>query len=88
MNREALVAMKNGTIDRYLCDEGIDVVIDHVDILKIFFEDMGGGAIGSCTDIICGAAENPCGWVAYRRPVTEAQSSMGPARSHGAASGL
>jgi hypothetical protein len=88
VNREAFAAMKSGTIDRYLCDEGIDVVIDHIDILKIFFDGVSEGGIGSCTAIVCGAMESPSGWVAYRRTAAEGQSSMNPPRPQGAASGL
>lgn len=88
VNREAFEAMKSGTIDRYLCDEKIDVVIDHADILKIFFGDLSAAAGGSCTDIVCGAMENRSGWVAYRRPAAEAQSSMNQPRQLGAASGF
>lgn len=88
VNREAFEAMKGGTIDRYLCDEGIDVVIDHVDILKIFFDEVGDGSGGSCTVIMCGAMESPSGWIAYRRPTAEEQSAANPPRFHGAASGF
>jgi hypothetical protein len=68
VNREALEAMKSGDLDGYLRAEGIEVVIDHSDILKIFFGDSQGKMTGSCTDIICQKMERPSGWIAYRRP--------------------
>lgn len=86
VNREALEAMKSGAIDRYLCDEGIDVVVDHADILKIFFDEVGGAGSGSCTAIACGSMESPSGWIAYRRSAAENQSSSGSPGSRGAAS--
>jgi hypothetical protein len=86
VNREAFEAMKGGAIDRYLCDEGIDVVIDHADILKIFFAELSGEASGSCTTIVCGAMQDESGWVAYRRAAGTDQSSTNPAGTRGAAS--
>jgi hypothetical protein len=68
VNREALEAIKNGSLDAYLRKEGIEVVIDHSDILKIFFGNSRGKMLGSCTDIICQKMERPSGWIAYRRP--------------------
>ena len=68
VNRGALEAMKSGCLDAYLRKEGIEVVIDHSDILRIFFGDARGKMPGSCTDIVCREMKNPSGWIAYRRP--------------------
>jgi len=68
VNRGALEAMKSGRLDGYLREERIGVIIDHSDILKIFFGDSRGKMRGSCTDIVCGKMESPTGWIAYRRP--------------------
>jgi hypothetical protein len=66
VNRDALKAMKSGTLDEYLRAEGIDVVIDHGDILKIFLGDWRGKMPGSCTDVPCTVMNHPAGWIAYR----------------------
>jgi hypothetical protein len=80
VNREALEAMKNGSLDAYLRKEGIEVVIDHSDILKIFFGDSRGRMTGSCTDIICQKMERPSGWIAYRRPAAALERGLIGAR--------
>ncbi len=77
VNRGALEAMRSGSLDGYLRKEGIEVVIDHSDILKIFFGDSRGNMPGSCTDIICREMESPSGWIVYRRPAPAlAESSI------------
>ncbi len=68
VNRGALEAMKCGGLDGYLRAERIQVIIDHSDILKIFFGDSRGKMQGSCTDIVCREMKSPTGWIAYRRP--------------------
>jgi hypothetical protein len=68
VNRGALEAMKSGCLDAYLRKEGIEVVIDHSDILRIFFGDARGKMPGSCTDIVCRDMKSASGWIAYRRP--------------------
>jgi 4-amino-4-deoxy-L-arabinose transferase-like glycosyltransferase len=68
VNRGALEAMKSGRLESYLREQGIEVVIDHSDILKIFFADSRGRMPGSCTDIVCREMQSPSGWIAYRWP--------------------
>jgi hypothetical protein len=69
VNRDALKAMKNGTVSEYLRAEGIDVVIDHGDIIKIFLSDSSGKIPGSCTDVPCTVLDRPSGWISYRTAV-------------------
>ena len=66
VNREALDAIRNGRLESYLQKEGIDVVLDHSRILEIFLGKFREKAKSSCTDVVCGSASDPSGWVAYR----------------------
>jgi hypothetical protein len=86
VNRDALEAMKSGSMAGYLRAEGIDIVIDHSDILKIFFGDSRGRMPGSCTDIVCMKMDRPSGWMAYRLPAVAAKSSRGEPGTAGAVS--
>jgi len=85
VNREALEAMKSGGLDDYLLKEGIEVVIDHSDILKIFFGDSEGGMTGSCIDVMCEKMERPSGWIANRRPAVALERGSIGARGAGGA---
>jgi hypothetical protein len=66
VNHAALDAVKKGYLERYLREEGIDVVVDHSRILEIFLGKFREGARDSCTDVVCGSLSDPSGWVAYR----------------------
>lgn len=81
VNREALEAMKKDSLNGYLRKEGIEIVIDHSDILKIFLGDARGKMAGSCTDIVCRKMERPSGWIAYRWSHASLESSSIRARS-------
>jgi hypothetical protein len=83
VNRGALEAMKCGGLDEYLRKEGIEVVIDHSDILKIFFGDSRGRMTGSCTDIICRKMDRPSGWIAYRPQAPELERTAVGAKGAG-----
>ena len=85
VNRGALEAMKSGCLDGYLRKEGIEVVIDHSDILRIFFGDARGKMPGSCTDIVCREMKSPSGWIAYRWPA--GTLAKGPAGAGSAGGG-
>jgi len=67
VNREALVAMKNGCLERYLQEERIDIVLDHSRILEIILGYSPKKIRGSCTDVVLESMDAPSGWIAYRR---------------------
>jgi hypothetical protein len=75
VNRDALHAMKNGTLDEYLRAEGIDVVIDHAEIIRIFLGDPGGDMRARCAKVPCMLKNRPTGWVAYRTEVDPVRSA-------------
>ncbi len=64
VNREALEALKSGSLDEYVEEEGIDVIIDHSNILEIFFDLESE----SCTStvILDKRNEHSSGWIAVR----------------------
>ncbi|MBN2184478.1 MAG: glycosyltransferase family 39 protein [Candidatus Krumholzibacteriota bacterium] len=65
VNREALDALKKGSLDRYVEEEGIDVIIDHTNILEIFFDLESENR--TCTVILDKRMEPTSGWIAVRR---------------------
>jgi 4-amino-4-deoxy-L-arabinose transferase-like glycosyltransferase len=67
VNRSALVALKDGCLWSYLDEEGIDVVLDHWEILEIFLG-VSQEKLGSrCVTVSQGAAFRPTDWIAFRR---------------------
>lgn len=68
VNRDAYAALRRGNLDRYLRREGIDVVIDHKQIIEIFLGSEAGSSRTPYISIPRGSLPHPSGWVAYRMP--------------------
>ncbi|MBN2070756.1 MAG: glycosyltransferase family 39 protein [Candidatus Krumholzibacteriota bacterium] len=64
VNREALAAMKTGCLRDYIIKEGIDLVVDHSQILEIFLALPSGD--DSPIPILNESEENSSGWIAVR----------------------
>ena len=71
VNRSALYALKDGSITEYIKQEGIDVILDHSKILKIFF----GISLDKMGEFypsdLCDSLTNSSGWIACRRTPLE-----------------
>ncbi|MDD3643690.1 MAG: glycosyltransferase family 39 protein [Candidatus Krumholzibacteria bacterium] len=68
VNRDAYAALRSGCLDEYLCNEGIDVVLDHEQIIGIFLDLEPDSTGNPCTRLPDGSMRHPTGWVAYRLP--------------------
>ena len=64
VNREALDALREGRIDRYISTEGIDVVIDHAKILELFLGMPTDRIRRGSTRVECGPVRHLSDWVA------------------------
>jgi 4-amino-4-deoxy-L-arabinose transferase-like glycosyltransferase len=66
VNRQALCALKSGCLAEYLEEEGIDIVVDHANVIDIFLDDACRSKAHSYTVIPNGEEDHPSGWVAVR----------------------
>jgi len=66
VNREAYAALKSGRLEEYLCNEGIDIILDHEQILEIFLGLDPQAPDNPCVHLPEGELHHPTGWVAYR----------------------
>ena len=68
VNREALVAMREGSIESYCRSEGVDLIVDHRRIIEIFLGYDPQSRTDLCTTVPPGLMRHPTGWIAYRVP--------------------
>jgi hypothetical protein len=68
VNGQALDALKRGDIRGYIEDEGIDVVMDHNNVLQLFFGPCGVVALAGINSTRCftGSSIGAPGWIGYR----------------------
>ncbi|MBU8922146.1 MAG: glycosyltransferase family 39 protein [Bacteroidales bacterium] len=66
VNRDALCALKTGSLSGYIQKERLDMILDHSRILQIFL-DMTPEKIRECCIKVLPEEKHPCGWVALRR---------------------
>jgi 4-amino-4-deoxy-L-arabinose transferase-like glycosyltransferase len=70
VNRGALDAIKNGCLESYLDEQGIDVIIDNSEILELFLGISPEKLGSACVSVPHGPMMCPTGWVAVRRPLS------------------
>lgn len=68
VNPHALDALKNGTLEAYLKESGVDVLLDKCNVIELFLFKRDGADLNSLRVSRIEDAEDPCmpGWVAYR----------------------
>jgi hypothetical protein len=81
VNSEAFAALQNHTLDQYIQHEGIDVVIDHVEVLKIFLGLSSRQLERCCTKIPTPTTTRPTHWVAISRAALIRHACNGAAAS-------
>ena len=88
VNREAFEALKNRTLVAYMQHEGIDVVLDHTEILKIFLGLTPRQMEQCCTEIKDGSMTRLPNWAALRPAslIQEAATPEAPGAGAGATS--
>jgi len=87
VNRSALAALKGGRLGAYLDTEGVDVVIDHWEVLEIFLGLSRKELYRRGMSLTVGAPFSSTGWIAYRRTLPIAASAgAAAAERHAAAS--
>jgi hypothetical protein len=67
VNRDAFFALRKNGLEKYLDDEGIDVVIDHGKILELFLGLSPDSINEYCDRVSLGSLYPQCGWYAFRR---------------------
>lgn len=76
VNREALCALKNGCLEDYIQQEGIDVVIDNANVIDIFLDPACRSKAQSYTQIPDESNGRSSGWVALRFSPVEEEDEM------------
>jgi hypothetical protein len=76
VNGDALAALRSDTLEEYLRDQRIDLLMDHATVLRLFLGENRRFAGGACFDgTSCGMPQ----WVGYRLPHDGTQRvSAGP----------
>lgn len=63
VNGDALTALRNGSLEEYIHDAGVDVLMDHTNVIRLFLGDSSRFAAGRC---FRGEGSGLPGWVGYR----------------------
>lgn len=68
VNPQALAALKSGTLDAYLIQSGVDIMLDKCNVIDLFLLKRDGVDLSSLNLKRIADTEDPCmpGWVAYR----------------------
>jgi len=66
VNHGAFEALKCGQLERYIRDEGIDVVVDHSSVIELFLGISQEDQTRDCAAIPPGAMIHPSGWIVLR----------------------
>lgn len=67
VNRDALEALKTGSLVEYIEHEDLDMILDHERILEIFLGAGRGNLRNECVSISTATMEAPCGWIAIHK---------------------
>jgi hypothetical protein len=67
VNRDALAALKNGSLAEYIASEDLSMIIDHAKILEIFLDTPSEELKKHCVKIRAESMDTQCGWIALKK---------------------
>jgi hypothetical protein len=86
VNRQAFEALRSQQMKNYILREGIDVVIDHADVLEIFLAMTPQQIENCCTKIMDISMARPPDWVALQRASIVGETTNSKAIGNGSTS--
>jgi hypothetical protein len=68
VNGDALSALRSGELCDYIVEAGIDVVLDHTNVLKLFLGEQGEARLAGASAAPCfnGRTVGATGWTGFR----------------------